>query len=157
MHIVVAEEYHMGARLGPPYEMGPFLNQGLPRPVRRMSLTGKDELHRPLSIGQQAKQSLRVVQQQVWPLVGRERRAKPSVKALGSNRCLAPSTASGDAPEAASCRTIVRGVFNERFGSYGMKFQSLASERGECPALRFQPSQPSAFSAGFSPQIVRFC
>ncbi len=51
MHIVVAEEYHMGARLGPPNEMGPFLNQGLPRPVRRMSLTGKDELHRPLSIG----------------------------------------------------------------------------------------------------------
>ena len=51
MHVVVAEEYHMGARLGPPDEMGPFLDQGLPLMVRRMGLTGKDELHGPLRIG----------------------------------------------------------------------------------------------------------
>ncbi len=41
----------MGAGLGPPDEMCPFLNQRLPRLVRRMGLAGDDELHRALRIG----------------------------------------------------------------------------------------------------------
>ena len=51
MHVVVTEEDHMGACLGPSNKIGPFLNQCLPRLVRGMCLTGKDELNRPLRIG----------------------------------------------------------------------------------------------------------
>jgi len=57
-HVVVTEEEHMGPRLGPSYEMGPFSNQGLPGLVRRMGFARKDELHRAIAIGQQAEQSL---------------------------------------------------------------------------------------------------
>ena len=42
----------MGADLGLPDEMNPFLDQRLPRLVRRMRLAGDDELHRALRIGQ---------------------------------------------------------------------------------------------------------
>ena len=62
----------MGAHLGPPDEMYPLLNQGLPRLVCRMGLAGHDELHWALRINQQAQQSLRVVQQQVRSFVRRE-------------------------------------------------------------------------------------
>jgi hypothetical protein len=44
MHVIVAEEDHMGAGLGPPDEMRPFLNQSLPCLVSRMGLASKDEL-----------------------------------------------------------------------------------------------------------------
>ena len=67
----------MGAHLGPPDEMRPFLDQGLACLVRRMRLAGHDELHRALRIGQQAQQPLRVVQQQVRSFVG----CKPACKA----------------------------------------------------------------------------
>jgi hypothetical protein len=50
-HVVVAEEDHMRACLGPPDEMCPFLNQRLPRPVLRMGLARDDELHRALGTG----------------------------------------------------------------------------------------------------------
>ena len=53
----------MGARLGLPDEMHPFPDQGLPRLVRGMRLAGDDELHRALRMGQETKQSLRVMQQ----------------------------------------------------------------------------------------------
>ena len=33
-------------------ELNPFLDQGLPRLVRRMRLSGDDELHRTLGIAQ---------------------------------------------------------------------------------------------------------
>ena len=33
-------------------EFDPFLDQGLPRTIRRMSFSGDDELHRALRIGQ---------------------------------------------------------------------------------------------------------
>ena len=61
----------------------PFLNQRLARLVRRMGLAGKDELHRALRIGQQAQQSLRVVQQQVRPFVGREAPRKAQRQCVG--------------------------------------------------------------------------
>ena len=51
LHVIVAEENHMRAGLGPPDEMRPFLNQGLPRLVCRMGLARKDELHRTLRMG----------------------------------------------------------------------------------------------------------
>ena len=45
VHVVVTEEDHMGAGLGPPGKANPFLNQRLPRLVCRMRLAGQDELH----------------------------------------------------------------------------------------------------------------
>ena len=62
----------MRACLRLPDEANPFLDQRLPGFVRRMGLAGDDELHRALRIGQQAKQSLGIMQQQVRPLVGGE-------------------------------------------------------------------------------------
>ena len=62
-HVIVTEEDRMGTRLGLPDEMYPFSNQGLASLVRRMRLAGDDELHRALRIGQETKQSLRVMQQ----------------------------------------------------------------------------------------------
>ena len=53
----------MGTRLGLPDEMHPFPNQGLPRLVRRMRLAGDDELHGALRMGQETKQSRRVMEQ----------------------------------------------------------------------------------------------
>ena len=73
----------MGARLRPPDEMHPFPNQGLSSLVRRMRLTGDDELHRALLIGQQAKQALWVVQEQVWSLVSREAACKAQRQGVG--------------------------------------------------------------------------
>ena len=52
----------MWTRFRLPDKMNPFLNQGLPRLVRRMRLSGDDELYGALRIGQQTKQPRRVVQ-----------------------------------------------------------------------------------------------
>ena len=73
----------MRADLGPPDKLNPFLNQRLSRLVRRMGLAGEDKLHRALRIGQQAKQPLRVVQQQVRPFVGRESARKAQCQRVG--------------------------------------------------------------------------
>ena len=78
----------MGAHLGPPDEMHPFLNQGLPCLVRRMGLAGHDELHRALRIGQQAQQSLRVVQQQVRSFVGGKTACKAQRQRVGIKQML---------------------------------------------------------------------
>ena len=68
--------------------MHPFLNQFLPRLVCRMILTGDDELRRALRIGQQTKQSLRVVQKQVRSLVGREAACKAQRQSVGMEKML---------------------------------------------------------------------
>jgi hypothetical protein len=73
----------MGAGLGPPNEMCPFLNQRLPRLVCRMGLTSDDELHRALRISQKAQQTRRIVQQQVRSLVGREAARKAQCQRVG--------------------------------------------------------------------------
>ena len=78
----------MWTDLGPANEVYPFLDQGLPRLVRRMGLAGNDELHRTLRIGQQAKQSLRVVQQQVRSLVGGEAPRKAQRQCVGIKQML---------------------------------------------------------------------
>src|ERR1017187_10427589 len=54
-HVVVTEEDRMGRRLGPPDEMHPVPNQGLPALVRRMRLAGDDELYGTLRIGQKTR------------------------------------------------------------------------------------------------------
>ena len=41
----------MGTDFGPTDELYPFLDQGLPCPVRGMGLSREDELHRALGIG----------------------------------------------------------------------------------------------------------
>ena len=66
----------MGTRLGAPDETRPFLDQGLPRLVRRVRFAGDDELYRALRITQEPKQARRVVQQQVRSLVGRKAACK---------------------------------------------------------------------------------
>ena len=103
-HVVVSEEYHMGAGLRPPDEMRPFLDQGLACLVRRMSLAGHDELHRALedwSTGAAAARG-RAATGSVF-CRSQSGVQSPVSNVLGSNRCFAPSTASGVAPDAASC------------------------------------------------------
>ena len=51
-HVVVTEEDHMTANLGPPDELCPLLDEGLAGLVRRMGLAGEDELHGALRLGQ---------------------------------------------------------------------------------------------------------
>ena len=87
-HVVVAEEDDVGARLGPPDEADPLLNQGLPGLVRRMGLAGDDDLHRALGIVQEAKQAFRVVQQQVRSLVGREAARETQRQRVGIEQML---------------------------------------------------------------------
>src|ERR1019366_2807677 len=82
-HVVVTEEDGMGTRLGPPDEMRPVPNQGLPALVRRMRLAGDDELHGTLRIGQKTKQAWRVMQQQVRSLVGGEAARKAQRECVG--------------------------------------------------------------------------
>ena len=48
-HVVVAEEDDMRRDLGPPDEVGPSLDQGLPGLVGRVGLAGEDQLHRALA------------------------------------------------------------------------------------------------------------
>ena len=73
----------MGPGVRPLNETGPFLNNGLPRLIRRMGLSGKDELHRALRIGQQADQPFRVVQEQIGSLVGCETPRKAQGQRIG--------------------------------------------------------------------------
>jgi len=73
----------MGSSLGPTNEMGPFLNQGPPGLVRWMGFASQDELHRALRMGQQTKQSLWIVQQEVRPFIGREAPRKAKRQHMG--------------------------------------------------------------------------
>jgi hypothetical protein len=155
-HVVVAEEDHMGARLGPPDEMRSIPGSGLARLVLRMRLAGDDELHRALRIAQQTKQPLRVVQQQVRPLVGREAARKAQRQRVGIKQMLRPSTASGDAPEAASCRDNRSRAYSTRDLLAAVRnCQSLASETRRMSCSRF-PSSPASglCHRPFRPEIV---
>ena len=82
-HVVVAEKDRVRARLRLPDEMHPFPDEGLSSLVRRMRLARDDELYRALRIGQETKQSLRIVQQQVRSLVGREAACKAQCQRVG--------------------------------------------------------------------------
>src|SRR5271166_5076011 len=80
-----------------------------------------------------------------------KRRAKPSVNVFGSKRCLAPSTASGDAPDAASCRDSLSRVNSTKDLRASLRnCQSLTSEtrRTSCSRVSIvlsQRSLPHAF------------
>jgi hypothetical protein len=87
-HVVVAEEDHMGMHLGPPDEVRPFLDQGLACLIRRMSFARHDELHRALTIGQQAQKARRVVQQQVRSFVRRKAACKAHGQRVGIKQML---------------------------------------------------------------------
>src|SRR5664279_2912370 len=62
-HVVITQKDHMVARLSPPDEMRPFLNQGLPGLIRRMGLAGNDELHGTPRISEDMKKPLWIVKQ----------------------------------------------------------------------------------------------
>ena len=73
----------MRARLGLADEPDPLLNEGLSRLVLRMRFASNNELHRTLRITEQTKQPLRIVQQQVRSLVGREAPRKAQRQCVG--------------------------------------------------------------------------
>jgi len=136
--------------------MHPIPNQGLSSLVRRMRLTGDDELHWALRIGQQAKQALWVVQEQVWSLVGREAASKAQRQGIGdrkdASRLRRPRTA---APAAAKSRDNRSRAYSTRDLLAAVRnCQSLASETGECLAPESQSSPASDPSTGFGPKIV---
>ena len=83
IHVVVTQEDHVGAGLEQPNKVCPFLNQRLPRLVCRMCLAGDDELHRALGTSQKPQQTLRIVQQQVRSLIGREAARKAQCQRVG--------------------------------------------------------------------------
>jgi G3E family GTPase len=62
----------MGTNLGLPDEPNPLLYQVLSRLVRWVCLSRNNKLHRMLGIAQYAKQSLRIVQQQVRSFISGE-------------------------------------------------------------------------------------
>ena len=69
-HVVVGKKYRVRPYVGASDELYPIADQGLTCTVGRMRFTGDDELHRPLRIRQQPHQALRILQQQIGPLVG---------------------------------------------------------------------------------------
>ena len=56
----------------PTHEIHPVVDQCLTGRIGRMGLAGENQLHRPLRMIQQARQALRVMQQQIGSLVRRE-------------------------------------------------------------------------------------
>ena len=82
-HIVVAQEDDVRPGLWLAYEVYPFMDQDLPRPVLRMSLAGNDQLHRSFAICQKAQQTRRIVQQQVRSLVRGEPPRKTECQCIG--------------------------------------------------------------------------
>ena len=146
----------MGARLGPPDEMHPFLNQGLPRLVRRMRLAGDDELHRTLRIGQQTKQPLRVVQQQVRSLVGREAARKAQRQGVGIEEMLRTFDRLGRRARSGQLPgQSFASVLNKRLAGGGAKLPELGVGDAANVLLQvFRRPQPAVLSTGFRPKIV---
>src|SRR6185312_8159780 len=71
-HVVVAQKYDVPPRLGIADELDPLPDQGLARLVGGVRLTGDDDLYRSLGVSQQSQQALRIMEQQIRALVGRE-------------------------------------------------------------------------------------
>src|ERR1039457_2620845 len=82
-HVVVSEEDGMGTRPCLADEMRPLADESLPGLVRRMRLAGDDELYRALGIAQKAKETWRVMEQQVRSLVGGEAARKAERECVG--------------------------------------------------------------------------
>ena len=145
-HVVVAQEDDVGADFRPADELYPFMDQGLSRPVLRMGLAGDDELHRALRIGQQTQQSLRIVQQQVRPLVGRKAPRKAQCQRVGIKQMfrlvnrLGRRAGGGQLPGQS-----LTGIFTRDLLAAMRNCQSVASEtrRMSCSRVSVVPSQRS--------------
>ena len=135
----------MGAGLGLADELDPFLNQGLPCLVRRMGLARDDELHRALRIGQQAQQPLRIVQQQIRSLVGREAARKTQCQGIGIEEMLRPvhrlgrRAGGGQLPGQS-----LAGVFDERLAGGGAKLPEPGVGDAANVLLQGVPSSPAS-------------
>ena len=156
LHVVVAEEHDMGAGRGLTDEMHPFLDQGLTRLVCRMGLAGKDELHRVLRVGQQTKQPLRVVQQQVGPFVGRETPREAQCQRIGIKQVLRLTDRFG---RRAGGRQLPgqppASVSDKRLGAGGAQLPEPGVGKAANVMLQvFCRPQPAVFSTGFGPEVV---
>ena len=81
MHVIVTEEDHLRADLRTVDEMHPFLNQRLPIFICRVCLACDNELNGLLRMGEDPKQSLGIMKQQVGSLV----RGKSTSKSKGKD------------------------------------------------------------------------
>ena len=146
----------MGADVGPPDEMRPFLNQCLPSFVCRMGLAGKDELHGALRNGQQTKQSLWIVQQQVRPLVGREAARKSQCQGVGIKQVfrlvnrLGRRAGGGQLSGQAGAS-----VFNERLAGGNAEVpETLVGDSANVLLQGLRRPQPAVLSTGRRPEVV---
>ena len=91
VHIIRSPE---GLRIDVRY----FVRVTLPGLVSGMGFPGHNELHRALRIGQEAKQSLRVLQQQVWSFVGCETARKAQRQSIEVKQMLRTGNCLGRRP-----------------------------------------------------------
>jgi hypothetical protein len=77
LHVVVGEEHRVLTHLRAANESHPLTDHCLANLVVGVRLPGQDQLHRTLRMGQQADQPLRIVQEQVRPLVTHEATSEP--------------------------------------------------------------------------------
>ena len=124
--------------------------------VRRMRLTGDDELHWALRIGQQAKQALWVVQEQVWSLVGREAASKAQRQGIGIEEMLRGFDVLG---RRACCGQVpgqpFASVLDKRLTGRGAKLPELGvGDPANVLLQSLSRPQPAILSTGFGPKIV---
>ncbi len=146
----------MGAGLGSANEAYPFLNQRLTCLVRWVGLARNDDLHRAFGIGQQAKQPLRVMQQQVRSLVSREAPCKAERQRVGIKQALRRVNRLG---QRAGSRQFpgqpFASVFNERLTGRGAESPETGVRNAANVLLQgLHRSQPAALSTGFRPKTV---
>ena len=110
-----------------------------------MGLAGDDELHRALRIGQQAQQPLRVVQQQVRSLVGREAARKAQRQGVGIKEMLrlvhrlGRRAGGGQLPGQS-----LAGVFDKRLAGGGAKLPEPGVGDAANVLLQSVPSSPAS-------------
>ena len=134
----------------------PFLDQGLPRLVRRMGLAGDDELHRALRIGQKTQQALRIVQQQVRSLVGREAARKTQCQRVGIEQMLRPVNRLGRRAGGGQLPgQSFASVFNKRRAGGSAKLpEPGVGDAANVLLQGFRRPQPAVLAAGLRPKIV---
>ena len=146
---------------GPTNEPDPLADHRLTRLVGRMGLAGEDELHRALSaLSSKPQQSLRIVQQQIRPLVGREAPRKAQRQCVGIEQMLRRFDLFGRArPMPPAAATAVRErIRRATCASAVRNCQSSASETQSDVASRVSASVPSQRSLpqASRPELVGF-
>lgn len=97
------------ADLRPVGEPHHLLDQRFAPVVGRVRLPSHYQLDRPLFVEQQLLEPIGIAQHQRQPLVGRDRRAKPTVSTFGSNAvAIQPSSASVAPRSSHDCRNRAR-------------------------------------------------